>query len=153
MHLLANINAAVTPKVAAQMTWSRFVNTRGKEGHNIPVDLFNDPLNRSLKNAVAATGANASTSTIVQCGKSLKGILDTVEPFENEHHISKSSIEHSKAHLAKDEKLIIEELTNSKIFEYIPGHFHTSFPKIKPCISMTTNIDKFLIYDMTIFHQ
>ena len=34
--------ALATPRVAAQITWSQVVNTRGLAGHNIPVDLKNE---------------------------------------------------------------------------------------------------------------
>ena len=47
------VNAIATPRVAAQITWSRIVNTCGIAGHNIPVDLTNKHLNRTLKDAVA----------------------------------------------------------------------------------------------------
>lgn len=51
--LQAAVNATATPHLAAQITWSRVVNTRGKPGHNIPVDLYNEHLNRALKTSVS----------------------------------------------------------------------------------------------------
>ena len=38
-----------TPEQAAQVKWSRFVNTRGKKGCNIPTDLHMEHLNRVVK--------------------------------------------------------------------------------------------------------
>ena len=143
VYLLANINAAVSPKVAAQMTWSRFVNTKGRKGCNIPVDLHNEHLNRgTLKEAISAVGANVNANTIAQCGKSLKGIIDVGTQFDRQQNIRKTSSEHSKASIANDEKTIIEELLTNRIYEYIPGRHHSSYKDIKPCISMTLNFDK-----------
>ena len=144
VYLLAHVHAAATPKVAAQMKWSRFVNTRGKKGYNIPIDLYNEHLNRSLKDAVAAVGANASIQTILQCGKSLKGLIDTQNPFDSEHHIHKFSLEHSPAVSSKDENLIIDELITARVFDHVPGRFHPTFHNIKPCISMSMNVDKLI---------
>lgn len=39
-----------------------------------------------------------------------------------------------------DEKLVIEELTKFRVFDYIPGRCHSSFPNIHP--SIAEHIDK-----------
>ena len=62
--MIATVNALATPQVAAQITWSRVVNPTGLPGHNIPVDLKNEHLNRALKEAVSSVGANISQKTI-----------------------------------------------------------------------------------------
>lgn len=80
------MNATATLHVAAQITWGR-VNTSGRPGHNIPVDLCNEHLNHALKTAVAGVGANVPPGTIVQCGKSLKSLMDTEVMFDKEHDI------------------------------------------------------------------
>ena len=81
IYLLAAVNATATPHLAAQITWSRVVNTSGKPRGNIPVDLHNEHLNRALKTSVAGIGANANPKTIIQCAKSLKGLMDTTGNF------------------------------------------------------------------------
>ena len=83
--LQAMVNAAATPRVAAQMTWSCVVNTTGGLGRNIPVDLENEHLNRIVKTAIANVGANVSTSTILQCGKSLKALISILQNFDSDH--------------------------------------------------------------------
>ncbi len=55
-------------KVAAQLTWSRVVNTTG---HNVAADLQMEHLNTVVKGCAAKLGANISEQTIVQCGRSL----------------------------------------------------------------------------------
>ena len=54
--LQALVKAAATPMVAAQLIWSRTVNTRGGKRRNAPVDLHNEHLNRLVKTAVAHIG-------------------------------------------------------------------------------------------------
>lgn len=48
-NLLSHVHAAASPRLAHQITWSRTINTRGKQGHNVPVDLHMEHLNWSLK--------------------------------------------------------------------------------------------------------
>lgn len=142
IRMLSMVNASATPRVAAQVTWSRVVNTRGLAGHNIPVDLMNEHLNRALKDAVAGTGPNIAQHTILQCGRSLDGLQKVTNSFDRQHGLHPESVEHSRPSLAKDERLIIEELSQSKVFDYIPGREHRSFRTIKANAAQNVNLKK-----------
>ena len=143
IYLLATVNAATTSKVAAQITHSRTVNTRGGAGHNIPIDLYNEHLNRHLKEIVAGMGGNKTPKTILDCGYSIKGILETLNRFDLEHEVHPQSMEHSDASVGSDERIIINELlVKSRVFDYIPGRRHRSFPNISPFIQDSIDKDK-----------
>ena len=90
VRMIATVNALATPQVAAQITWSRVVNPTGLPGHNIPVDLKNEHLNRALKEAVSSV-ANISQKTITQCGKSLNSLLKVCNLFDDQHYLHKLS--------------------------------------------------------------
>ena len=47
--LLAQYQFILSPRKANQLLYSRFVNTQGRRGHNVPCDLHNEHLNRRLK--------------------------------------------------------------------------------------------------------
>lgn len=66
IELISSIKAAASPRIAHDPLWCRVVNTRGGAGNNIPVDLFLEHLNRSLKVFVSGTGANVSPITVTQ---------------------------------------------------------------------------------------
>lgn len=59
-HFISQVTATASPRVAAQLLWNRVVNTKGKEGHNIPVDLHMEHLYRTVKEYVAGVRANVS---------------------------------------------------------------------------------------------
>ena len=59
------------PRMAQQLLYSRFVNTRGIPGYNIPADLHNEHLNRICKEAVKALGSNKTVEGITRAGKAL----------------------------------------------------------------------------------
>ena len=141
-RMLAIVNALATPRVAAQITWCRVVNTRGLSGHNIPVDLRNEHLNRALKDAIVGVGPNIAEQTILQCGKSLDGLIKVCTSFDDQHGLHSLSLEHSRPSLAKDEKLIIDELQNSRVFDYIPGREYRSFRGIKANPAEKIDIEK-----------
>ncbi len=57
LNLLAQYYILLPPRLAQQLAWSRCVNTSGKKGGNIPMDLHMEHLNQSSKTAVADVGA------------------------------------------------------------------------------------------------
>ena len=67
--LLAQIKFILSPRLSQQLTWSRFINTRGGKGHNIPCDLYMEHLNRVLKDGIKGLGANKSERAITRLGK------------------------------------------------------------------------------------
>ena len=70
--LHAVVNAATTRCVAAKVTWSRTVDTRGETERDIPVNLHNEHLKRVVKTAISHVSVNILTASILQCGESLK---------------------------------------------------------------------------------
>ena len=62
-------------RLSQQMLWSRFVNTTGGAGHNIPADLHNEHLNKLCKNSVKALGSNKTKKGVTRTGKALGTIL------------------------------------------------------------------------------
>lgn len=144
--LQALVNATASQHLAAQITWSRVVNTKGGLGANIPVDLHTEHLNRALKTAIAGTGANVAPKTILQCGKSLKGLMNVVQNYDQEHGIHKVSSMHTRSSLLKDQDAVLNELLNkSTVFDYVPGRKHHSFSSISPNPSQV--IDKKKLFD------
>ena len=67
-NLQAAINATQHefPRLAQDLIQSRFINTHGGAGRNIPTDLFMEHLNRTLKDYMKGLGANISEKAIVQ---------------------------------------------------------------------------------------
>lgn len=120
------------------------VNTRGGKGKNVPVDLAMEHLNRTVKSYISSLGANVSESSILQCGRSLNGIMDVCTKFDNENGIKPESIEHTRTSTSSDRDKIVKELIESKVFNYVPGRYHHSFKGIQPSISSVVNKGKLI---------
>ena len=143
LHLIAGINATATERIAHELTWCRFINTRGVPGGNIPIDLFMEHLNRTLKDYLLGLGANVSEATIVQTSKSLRNLMEVSSHFDSICSIHRNSIHHTCQSYGKDLETLVEELTSkSRVFDYIPGRCHRSFQGIKPHISDHIDVDK-----------
>ena len=61
-NLLSLVYAVASPRLAHQMMWTQTVNTRGQKGHNVPIDLHIEHLNRALKGSIFGLSANITES-------------------------------------------------------------------------------------------
>ena len=136
--LLAFTNGAATSLVKQQITWARTVNHKGGCGKNIPVDLFNEHLNRTLKDTLHGLGANITEERIVSVSRAVQCLSSICHKADTELGIPPTSLHHTTQSSEKDEKLIIEELLRkSHVFDYVPGRTHYSFSHVHPCIVKT----------------
>ena len=142
VHLHAALNGSLSLCLREELLWSRVVNTRGGAGMNIPSDLYMEHLNRTLKDYLKGLGANVSDSTILQAGKSLRGLMELTKHFDKICDISPDSIHHTKYSPGNNQEMIISELGESRVFDYVPGRYHPSFKDIKAHISSSINTSK-----------
>ena len=146
-RLLAALNGVVSPLVREQIIWSRTINTRGGPGNNIPVDLYNEHLNRTLKDYIKCLGANVTEKRIVDLSKSLQSLHSLCHNADRALEIAPESLHHTVCSSEKDEKLIIDELVvKSRVFEYIPGRSHHSPINAQPCIAKDIDSNKLLMW-------
>ena len=144
-HLLAQVSAAASQRIAHQLTWSCVVNTHGGKGKNIPLDLHMEHLNRVVKDNVATLGANVAESSILQCGRSLKRLMDTCSNFDEQLKVGQPHSSHTRASTTSDEALIMKELTETaRVFDYTPGRIHPSFRNIHPSIAEHIDTQKLI---------
>ena len=103
------------------MLWSRFVNTTGGSGHNIPADLHNEHLNRTCKDSVKALGSNTTMKGIIRTGKALGTISPILDSFNRANNVSFSSGRHLLVSTESDRDVIINDLLKYKMFEHCDG--------------------------------
>ena len=129
---LAQHKFILSPRLAHQLQWSRFVNTHGKKGKNIPCDLHMEHLNRIVKNGIHGLGANKAEKAMVRVGKCVDSISDVLTTYDDELGINAPSGQHTIASQQKDLDLVIQELTTRvNPFIKVPGrrHRHVNIPK------------------------
>ena len=81
LHLLCQYSFLLPPRQAEQLIWSRFVNTQGVVGRNIPLDLHLEHLNRLCKTTIAHLGVNKTEDAIVRCSKALGTVHSVLDMF------------------------------------------------------------------------
>ena len=120
-----------TERMKHQLLWNRTINATGRIGHNIPMDLHMEHLNRNLKSAISHLSSNVSKSTISRLGKSMKKLEAVTSNYDRCSKVSQDMGYHSNPSLTKDLKQIIDELNKMCVHERKDKRRHSQFPRMK----------------------
>lgn len=129
--LLCQYHFMLSPFLAEQLKWSRFVNTHGKIGKNISMDMHMEHLNRVCKTAISGLGSNKAPNAILRVGKTV-GVLDNLlTNFDSENNVSHNSDYHTSRSIQKDLDLALKEL-QGRFSSASKMEHHRSFPNLVP---------------------
>ena len=101
-NLLIQYYYILSPRQASQLLWSRFVNTHGRPGRNIPVDLHMEHLNKVAKGAIGQLGSNKSTKAIERIGRAMGTLSPVLENFDCINNVVHTSSRQRKQKAQKD---------------------------------------------------
>uniref|UniRef100_A0A1X7TRY5 DUF6589 domain-containing protein n=2 Tax=Amphimedon queenslandica TaxID=400682 RepID=A0A1X7TRY5_AMPQE len=118
--LLIQYHYMSSERVATQLMLSRFVNTKGRTGCNIPCDLHLEHLNRRLKGIISRMESNVKPQTILRAAKVIGIVEDICNSFNAEMSRKEESGKHNKPSYLKDLKLIMDTLKQSKVLQRVP---------------------------------
>lgn len=125
--LLLDYHYFLTPRQAAQLKWSRFINVHNREGCNIPADLHMEHLNRWIKQALARLGPNVTHRAIDRIGRAAGTVHSVCTLFEEQTLAKQASRQHRALSFRGDLQEIIACLTEANVFHNIAGKRHAAF--------------------------
>ena len=137
--LLSQCHCLLSDRLAKQLTWSRFVNTKGRGGCNISCDLHLEHLNRRLKGMISHLHSNIHNSAIDRAAKSLGKVYDLCKQFEEQSDLVPESDRHNKPSSSKDIRLIQELIKEQQLFQEILGLLYVFHHHLQPCQIMIQN--------------
>ena len=134
--LLEQYRFLLPPFLAEQLKWLRFINTHGKKGKNISMDLHMEHLNRLCKTAINGLGSNkAAKKAITRVGKTV-GVLDgLLENFDRENSVMSTSDRHTTRSIKQDLDIALQQLHGC--FDSTSTSAHKSFKKLTPNLITT----------------
>ena len=119
----------LSPRLSFELKWTRFVNSKGGKGKNVPADLHMEHLNRACKTAIAGLEANVSEKSVDRAAKCLRTTMEVCTNFDEISDVPAQSGKHSQASSTEDIRVMVEELhKKSRVFTEIQGRYHRSFP-------------------------
>lgn len=117
----------LSPRQAAQLQWSRFINTHGREGCNVPMDLHLEHLNKRLKTALAGLHSNVTPTAIKRIGRSLGVVSHICDALEQEVQSQTTSGYHPPPSFSKDFGLVLKCLQEAQVFMHKANRHYNIF--------------------------
>ena len=136
----------LSPRQVCELKWNRTVNTSGRIGKNIPVDLHMEHLNRRLKIMMRNLGSNISPSTSQRAAKAL-AVVDVVRSrFLRDTNASSIKDFHTVPSMSKDLLMMVQQLTADEVFKPQENRNHRVYKNHKPLFSSINwnNINKWI---------
>ena len=118
LNLILQVDHILSPREAAQVKWSRTVNTTSCPGNNMPMGLHLEHLNRRLKTALRNMGSNISTNSVTSAAKSIHVVNHVCNVFEKSTgHMPDSGL-HSSPSFERDYNLVLKVLKENEVFTF-----------------------------------
>ena len=130
------------PQSAFQLTWERFVNTKGKKGHNISLDLHLEHLNGFLKGLLKNLNSNLNESNAARISKSMGKMKKITEQMKENFEINSSPGYRKNPSVLEDIWKLASELKLAKVFEESADREFESFPGFSSDLLTSLNMDK-----------
>ncbi len=99
-----------------QLVWERTVNTHGKPGKNISMDLHMEHINRACKTQMGTLGPNNSEYSIDRIGRSVGSTMKVCNSFDKSNKVPEESGKHSKRTVDLDMEKLLVGLKCGKVF-------------------------------------
>ena len=130
-NFIAQVEFLLSPRKAKQLLHNRTINNYGGEGRNIPIDYAIELLNGTVKPDLKHKSGILTEETIERTGKSLKETCEIEKNVDTEIENFTGIGRHQENFYENEVQIMVEELYDDKLFDYIPSRLHKSFPKMQ----------------------
>ena len=131
LYLQFQVKAVLSPHLAHHILWNRFVNTKGRIGHNIPCDLYNEHVNKLLKEMILNMGSNLTEEALQRAARSVSAIESICRNFDRISDVPFGTSAHSTRSDEQDVMKIVSVVIDRKLFSVLPGRTHSAFPRMR----------------------
>lgn len=127
------------PEKAFHLIWQRFVNTSGKKGRNISLDLHLEHLNNFLKEQLKNLRSNLNEENAKRISQSMSSMHKLVKNARNQDDVYNY---HKTPKQVSDVMKLCNELKKINVFKVINGREHPSFPRFTDNLFSTMDTTK-----------
>ena len=131
LRLQFQVCAVLSPQLAHQVLWDRFVNTRGGPGRNIPCDLYNEHVVRLVKGVITSMGANLTEKALQRAARSVSTLHSICKQFDSESSVPVTTSAHSTRTDKKDIQKVMKAVQENDLLTVTPGRSHRNFKTMR----------------------
>ena len=128
LRLLVQVHCLLTPRVAHQVVWNRFVNLSGKPDTNLALDYFLELCNKIFKLECKAFHGKISIQSVRRISQAAQKLDRILHVSDKAAAMKSKSGKHKKLHPKEDIEALIEQQHAERIFEEQPGRYHKAYP-------------------------
>lgn len=121
----------LSPNLAHQVMWHRFVNTRGGMGMNIPCDLYNEHVNKEVKIIIQNMGPNLTEKALKRAVRCVSPLQTICKGFDAATHVPTITSAHTRKSEMEDIGKVVKTVLQLRLLEIVGQRHHQCFPKIK----------------------
>ncbi|XP_071476742.1 uncharacterized protein [Diadema antillarum] len=129
-HLLMDVNGALSPRLAYQLTWNRTVNIQGGSGRNVSMDLEMETLNKDFKKFMKSAVGIQIDHAIHRYNQTV-GLKACVAKFFDRKGSGKEDKKSAKSSQHKDTITLAEMLLQEGCLEEVVGRGHAGFERFE----------------------
>lgn len=131
LHLQAQANCLLSPRLAHSLTWNRFVNHQGKVDTNFPMDLDVEHDNKAFKADIHSFKGEITDKSIARVSQATEPTDAILSAFDQSTHVRKPSGKHTTTSTKDDIMTLVDHLQQEKLYKTIPDRKHFAFPNMK----------------------
>lgn len=129
LRLQLQIKCMLSPQLAHEVMWHRFVNRRGGLGRNIPCDLYNEHIKKLLKEIIVNMGSNITKEALQRSARSVSTLQAVCSQFDQVSGVPVGTIAHTTYSDKRDiEKVIGVVMENDLLTVSHSKRAHASYP-------------------------
>lgn len=129
-NLQLQTKAMLSPNAAHQVTWHRFVNSKGGIGRNIPCDLYNEHINKQVKYIIQNMGSNLTETSLQRAARSVSTLHGICEAYDSQSGVPYGTSSHCTKPDTDDVNKVVATVMKNNILHPMPGRKHSAFPKL-----------------------
>ena len=131
LRLQFQIKSTLSPRLAHQAKWDRFINVKGGKGKNIPTDLYNEHIVKLLKHIVTTMGPNLTEMSLQRAARSVSTVFVISKQYDKESGVPVVTTAHCTKSDAGDVTKIVDVVLKEEILKINAGRSHKNFKTIR----------------------
>ncbi|XP_011679955.2 uncharacterized protein LOC105445739 [Strongylocentrotus purpuratus] len=128
LRLLAQVECMLSPRLAFELTWNRFVNKEGKADTNKEVDRENEHQNKVLKGECKQFNGKISEASVERVSHSAQEIEEILVTCDNVSHVQRKKGLHAGKDTTGDVQKLATAMHKERIFQEKQSRRHHAFP-------------------------